>query len=129
VVLLMGDEPNSVEVLSRLLRRAGYDPDVVWSRQELDLALQRPDIAVVMIDVNDPNSRGLRRLVSAINERHRAEGRTSAIPILVTASDPTAERWAPAELGVDVVLRRPFKEVLLLESLAGLTDASRSIAR
>jgi DNA-binding response OmpR family regulator len=100
-VLIVEDDPNVAEVVSRYLAREGYDVDAVADGAEgLRRALADPPDLVVL-DLMLPSLSGLdvcRRLRAA-----------APVPvIMLTARGEEADRIAGLELGADDYLSKPF---------------------
>jgi len=100
-VLVIEDDPNVAEVVTRYLEREGYDVETVPDGAEgLHRALANPPDLVVL-DLMLPSLNGLevcRRLRAAI-----------PVPvIMLTARGEEADRIAGLELGADDYMSKPF---------------------
>jgi DNA-binding response OmpR family regulator len=105
-VLIVDDEPNALDILSRLLTREGYICRTADSGQGgLDLLAAEP-FDVIVLDVMMPNMDGLQ-----VCERLRANEAFRAIPvILLTAKDDMETRSRGMALGVSEYLTKPLNK-------------------
>jgi DNA-binding response OmpR family regulator len=111
-VLVVEDEPEVAELLSRALREAGWAVDVVArGHGALEyLAVTEYDIAV--IDVGLPDVNGLE-----VCRRLRARGGRTPVLIL-TAFGGIADRVRGLDAGADDYLAKPFAIEELMARLA-----------
>jgi DNA-binding response OmpR family regulator len=100
-VLVIEDDPNVAEVVSRYLEREGYEVDAVADGAEgLRRALASPPDLVVL-DLMLPSLNGLE-----VCRRLRA---AAPVPvIMLTARGEEADRIAGLELGADDYMAKPF---------------------
>ena len=116
-VLIAEDEPNIVESLSFLLRRAGYD---VASVLDGDAALahlrtRAPD--VVILDLMLPRRNGF-EVLKVI----RAEPALRSVPVMVlTAKGQPQDRRRAEEIGVDAFITKPFSNREIIDAVRRLT--------
>jgi len=108
LVFIVDDDGLLREMLTRGLRKVGYDVKPFGSPAKLLSAFdsERPDIVVT--DVQMPLMNGL-ELIEALRERSRL------LPIIVMSAHvtPAVEKRA-AELGANHVLRKPIKDASIL---------------
>src|SRR5689334_19377964 len=103
-VLIAEDEPNIVESLAFLLRRAGYD---VASALDGDAALARlrsdpPDLMI--LDLMLPRRNGFEVLKIV-----KGDPALASIPVLVlTAKGQPQDRRLAERIGVDAFMTKPF---------------------
>ena len=117
-VLLAEDEPNIVESLSFLLKRAGFDVSVESDgRQALNAALADvPD--VLILDVMLPELDGYEIL-----RQLRADHRASALPVLMlTAKGQREDRETALECGADRFITKPFANSEIVETVKQLAE-------
>ena len=116
-VLIAEDEPNIVESLTFLLRRAGYD---VASVLDGDAALahlrtRAPD--VVILDLMLPRRNGF-EVLKVI----RAEPALRSVPVMVlTAKGQPQDRRRAEEIGVDAFITKPFSNREIVDAVRRLT--------
>lgn len=108
-VLVVDDEPTIGEVVSRYLRRAGYEARVARDgREALELAAaKRPDL--VLLDVMMPGHDGLE-----VMRRLRAREHDRVAVIMLTAKGEESDRVAGLRLGADDYVVKPFSPSELL---------------
>jgi signal transduction histidine kinase len=119
VILNVNDDEATRYVLSRTLRRAGYE---IWEAssgyEALMLARQNPRL--IVLDVNLPDLDGLE-----VCRRLKADPRTARIPVLQTsATYVSAERKAEGlESGADGYLVQPVEPTELIATVRALLRA------
>jgi DNA-binding response OmpR family regulator len=108
-VLVVDDEPTIGEVVSRYLRRAGYETRIARDgREALELvAAERPDL--VLLDVMMPGADGLE-----VMRRLRARERERVAVIMLTAKGEESDRVSGLRLGADDYVVKPFSPAELL---------------
>jgi DNA-binding response OmpR family regulator len=108
-VLVVDDEPTIADVVSRYLRRAGYDTRVAASGQAAleHAADDRPD--VVVLDLMLPDFDGLE-----VMRRLRQRDRTHTAVILLTARGEESDRIVGLRLGADDYVVKPFSPAELV---------------
>jgi DNA-binding response OmpR family regulator len=121
-VLLAEDEPNIVESLTFLLKRAGFKIKVASDgRQALDTALEKQP-AVLVLDLMLPELDGYEVL-----RRLRADPRGEKLPVLMlTAKGQRIDRETALECGADLFMTKPFSNAeitaAVVELASRLTD-------
>lgn len=108
-VLVVDDEPTIGDVVSRYLRRAGYDTAVAETGHDAlrRAAQSRPD--VVVLDLMLPDLDGLE-----VMRRLRREDRRRTAIILVTARGEESDRIVGLRLGADDYVVKPFSPAELV---------------
>ena len=120
-VLVADDEPTNVDILTRLMRRLGYD---VVSARNGELALeavarQAPDL--ILMDVNMPLVDGFEAC-----KRLKQNPDTRLIPlILITALTDSEDRVRGIDAGADDFLTKPFVVAELEARVRSLTRLKR----
>jgi two-component system, OmpR family, alkaline phosphatase synthesis response regulator PhoP len=125
-ILIVEDDPDIAELITRYLHKAGFVTERVGSgREALKQIMARPPDLVVL-DLMLPHMDGLE-----ICRNVRADDRTAAIPIImVTARAEESERIVGLELGADDYLPKPFSPSELVARVrALLRRAQRGPAR
>jgi len=113
LVLVVDDNPESLEMVAALLRARGFDVDTaVDGPGALDsLDRHRPD--VVLLDVMMPAMSGMEVL-----DRIRASPQHAAIPvILVTGRSSDEDMLEGYKFGADYYIRKPFTPRQLLHGI------------
>ena len=115
-ILLAEDEPNIVESISFLLKRAGLDVDTETDGMAaLSSALENtPD--VVILDVMMPGIDGFEAL-----RRLRADERGRDVPVVVlSAKGQRTMRETAEEAGANVFMAKPFSNAELVDTVLRL---------
>jgi len=100
-VLYVEDHDDTRDVLSRLLRRLGYEVDSVGTYESALEALNRSQFQVLLSDLALPDGDGC----DLVQEAKRRQNLT-AIALTARASDPDLERGGA--VGFDHYLTKPF---------------------
>jgi CheY-like chemotaxis protein len=121
LVLVADDEPDIVDLLVILLRRAGYEPVAAAAGDEALSAARehRPDLCV--LDGRMPNMHGFEVL-----RRLRSDPETAAIPVMILTATVDEEREV-REHGIepDSFMPKPFEADELLAEVARLIAAAK----
>lgn len=117
-LLIVEDEDDLADVLSRLLRDAGFSCDIARDGEEgLSLALE-PGYDLVILDLMLPRLQG-ERVLSELRTRGRA------LPVLVlTARDAVTDRVRLLDAGADDYLTKPFEPAELVSRCRALLRRS-----
>ena len=119
-VLIAEDEPNIVESLSFLLKRAGFEVSVESDgREALEAALARvPD--VLILDVMLPSLDGYEVL-----RQLKADSRTANLPVMMlTAKGQREDRETALKCGADLFVTKPFSNAEIVEAVKNLANPS-----
>lgn len=121
-VLVVDDDPDLVDVLSRFLSRQGMKTSVASSGvQCLEIMQAAPAIDVIVLDIMMPGMDGL-QVCAALKKMESAR----AIPIiLLTARDDVTTRLAGVELGVSEFIVKPASGRDLVSRIQTQVEASR----
>ncbi|HEV2146461.1 MAG TPA: response regulator [Longimicrobiaceae bacterium] len=113
LVLIVEDEPDSLDICSTLLRHHGYEVLVATSGEEaVALARQRRPDAIIM-DVMLPGADGW-----ATTARLKGSAETARIPVIVlTVRAMEPDREKSFEAGADSFLAKPAEPRHLLEEV------------
>jgi DNA-binding response OmpR family regulator len=115
-VLIAEDEPNIVESLSFMLRRADYDVvSVVDGEAALaELRKQRPELMI--LDLMLPRLNGFEVLKAV-----KSDPALSSMPILIlTAKGQAQDRRLAEEMGVDAFMTKPFSNREIMDEVGRL---------
>lgn len=118
-ILIAEDEPNIVESLAFLLRRAGYDVVSVLDGEATlaQLRTRAPDLMI--LDLMLPRRNGFEVLKVV-----KADPVLRSMPVLVlTAKGQPQDRKLALELGVDAFITKPFSNREIVEEVRRLAGA------
>jgi DNA-binding response OmpR family regulator len=116
-ILIVEDEPNIGESLSFILRKAGFEIDVVADGADGLDRLRRESFAAVILDLMLPGLNGLEVLKSIRADRHLA-----ALPVMVlTARGQAADRRTAEAVGASVFVTKPFSNSEVVSHICRLT--------
>ena len=117
-ILLVEDNAFNADMLSRRLKRVGFD--VVVAEDGLtavDRAKERPDL--ILMDVSLPNIDGLEA-----TRRIKNDPETNTIPIVgLTAHAMMSDRQAALDAGCNEFETKPVEFARLIEKITRLLDA------
>ena len=105
-ILVVEDDPGINALITRFLRQSGYNAEGVRNGREMDAAMGRQTVDLVLLDLLLPEETGL-----DICRRLRATG--DARIIMVTALAEVTDRVAGLDLGADDYVSKPFELVEL----------------
>ncbi|MGE0684128.1 MAG: PleD family two-component system response regulator [Candidatus Binatia bacterium] len=121
-VLVVDDDPDLVDLLSRFLSRQGMKILVASNGPQcLEIVQSSPSIDVIVLDIMMPGMDGL-QVCAALKEIESA--RTIPI-ILLTARDDVETRIAGVELGVSEFIIKPASGRDLVARIQTQVEASR----
>ena len=115
-ILVVEDDPDIGELVSRYLRKAGYAVELRASGQDGLAALREQPPDLIVLDLMLPQVDGLEicRIV-------RSQEQTAAIPvIMLTARAEESERIVGLELGADDYIAKPFSPSELVARVRAL---------
>jgi len=121
VILVVDDNDDNRDMLTRRLRRQGYDVQTATGgRAALD-ALGRAPVDLVLLDVMMPDLDGY-----AVLQHLKAQPDTRAIPVLmISALDELDSVVRCIQLGADDYLGKPFDPVLLQARIGACLEKKR----
>jgi len=123
-VLVVDDEPDAVEVLTRLLGTQKFSTVSARSGPQCLEIVRNQPIDVILLDVNMPGMDGL-----TVCAQLARDELTRSIPvILVTARDDHETRVAGMRLGVSEFLTKPVNKIELFARVRGQLEM-RALAR
>lgn len=117
-ILIVEDEPNIVESLSFILRRAGFEIDTATDgAQALDRVRRQP-FEVLVLDIMLPGMNGL-DVLKAI----RSDQALSSLPVIVlTAKGQTNDRRMAETIGASAFITKPFSNADVVECVCRLAE-------
>lgn len=101
-ILIVEDNAELADWLSRLLRKAGYTVDHIADGEDADQILRGDSYQLAIVDLGLPGIGGLE-----VIRRLRARGETTPVLIL-TANDTVSDRVRGLDAGADDYLAKPF---------------------
>jgi two-component system OmpR family response regulator len=117
-ILMVEDDPEVARLSSEVLNDNGFRVSAVTSAREMDLALQRASVDMILLDVILPGEDGF-----SICRRLRSE---SAVPIvMMSGCREEADRIVGLELGADDYLVKPFNSRELVARVRALFRRSQ----
>lgn len=120
-ILIVEDEAPNIEILSRLLKRNGYQVVVAQSRDAAIHAMTGQAVDLVLMDIGIPDHDGDEPNFMAGLETTRwikSNPATRIIPVIATsASAMPDDKRRFLEAGCDDVQSKPFDFVTLLQTI------------
>ena len=121
-ILIVEDEPNIVESLSFILRRAGFDVDTVTDGAEALDRVRRQAFEVLVLDIMLPGMNGL-DVLKAI----RSDQTLSSLPVVVlTAKGQANDRRTAEAIGASAFITKPFSNADVVERVSRLAERAAS---
>ena len=122
LIAVVEDDPEIRALVGGLLKREGFEVEACANAAELDRALERRRIDLIVLDVMMPGEDGL-----SVCRRLRARG---DVPILmVTAKSDDIDRIIGLEIGADDYLPKPFNPRELLARVRAILRRTRDMHR
>lgn len=119
-ILIVEDEPNIVESLSFILRRAGFDVDTVTDGAEALDRVRRQSFSALILDIMLPGMNGF-DVLRAI----RAEPALAALPVVVlTAKGQANDRRMAEAIGASAFITKPFSNSEVVERVSSLAGGA-----
>src|SRR5690349_12606689 len=108
-ILVVDDEPSIVDLLTRFLRREGYDVVTAANGREALEQVEQEQPDLILLDVTMPELDGFE-----VCQRLKDDERTALIPItMLTGLDDREHRTRGIEAGADDFLTKPFEHSIL----------------
>jgi DNA-binding response OmpR family regulator len=118
-VLIAEDEPNIVESLTFLLRRAGYDVASVLDGEEALVQLRTRPPDLMILDLMLPRRNGFEVLKAV-----KSNPALRSLPVLVlTAKGQPQDRKRAEEIGVGAFMTKPFSNREIMDEVRRLAGA------
>lgn len=103
-ILIVEDEPDTIELLTFNLRSAGYQTDSATSGKEAVARIQKSMPDLILLDILMPDLNGFE-----VCKMIRAEPRLTHIPIIMlTACNSEIDRVLGLEIGANDYITKPF---------------------
>ena len=119
---IVEDEPNIVESLSFILRRAGFEVDTVTDGAEALDRVRRQAFEVLVLDIMLPGMNGL-DVLKAI----RSDQTLSSLPVVVlTAKGQANDRRTAEAIGASAFITKPFSNADVVERVSRLAERAAS---
>jgi PleD family two-component response regulator len=126
-ILVVDDDENAVEILTRMLAREGHESLAASTGAEALATLAKENVDVILLDVMMPGMDGLE-----VCRQLRDDERLRQIPvILLTAKDDMETRTRAMALGVSEFLTKPVnrRELFMrIDAQLHARDLSRQLA-
>ena len=116
-VLIVEDEPNIVESLSFLLRRAGFDVAATGDGESALADLRSQPARLVILDLMLPKANGFEVLKAVRNDPALAGVRV----LILTAKGQASDRRLAEAIGVDAFMTKPFSNREIMTEVRRLT--------
>ena len=116
-VLIVEDEPNIVESLSFLLRRAGFDVAAAGDGESALADLRSQPARLMILDLMLPKANGFEVLKAVRNDPALAGTRV----LLLTAKGQASDRRLAEVIGVDAFMTKPFSNREIMSEVRRLT--------
>ena len=127
-VLVVEDEANNVEIITRLLKRQGYEPIVAGNADDAVRMARSEQPALVLMDITIPERAGEPAHIEGglrATRDIKAVAATARIPILaLTARSMPHEQQAMRDAGCDDVAMKPYDFQTLLATIEALVGKS-----
>jgi two-component system, OmpR family, alkaline phosphatase synthesis response regulator PhoP len=102
--LVVEDDPDIGQLLTRYLQKAGFEPTLLASGRDVVAQARRDGFAVILLDVMLPGMDGLE-----VCRALRADPATAHIPlVMLTAKGEESDRIVGLEIGADDYITKPF---------------------
>ena len=116
-VLIVEDEPNIVESLTFLLRRAGFDVAAAGDGESALADLRSQPARLMILDLMLPKANGFEVLKAVRNDPALAGTRV----LILTAKGQASDRRLAEAIGVDAFMTKPFSNREIMSEVRRLT--------
>lgn len=111
LILIIDDDPVATELLSQIVRSAGYRVETARSEQEAIHKASQPDVAAITLDILFPAGSGFTTL-----ELLKRRPETASIPVIIVSV--VDQKRVGFALGAAEYLLKPVSQSALKEALA-----------
>lgn len=116
-ILIVEDEPNIIESLSYILRRADFEVAIAANGLEALERLRGTKFSAIILDVMMPGMSGFDVL-----RQVRADRNLSGLPVIVlTAKGQSRDRQTASEAGATEFITKPFSNADIIACLRQVT--------
>ena len=116
-ILIVEDEPNIIESLSYILRRADFEVTIAANGLEALERLRGTKFSAIILDVMMPGMSGFDVL-----RQVRADRNLSGLPVIVlTAKGQSRDRQTASEAGATEFITKPFSNADIIACLRQVT--------
>jgi len=123
LIAVVEDDPEIRSLVGKVLTREGFEVELCGGAEELDRAVERRRIDLIVLDLMLAGEDGI-----SICRRYRTD--SAAIPILmVTAKSDDIDRIVGLEVGADDYLPKPFNPRELTARVKAILRRTRDIHR
>jgi len=120
-ILVIDDDRLLLEIVGDMIRRAGFQAEVVSDPKEGIQRAQEGDISLILLDVVMPELNGFQVLKAL-----RAVDVTASIPVIMLTSKDEVDSFEEAhDLGVQDYINKPFEEPFLIKRIYRVLFRSR----
>lgn len=120
-VLITEDEPNIVESLTFILKRAGYDVSAVADGEAAVRRLRSDPPDIMILDLMLPKLNGFEVLKLV-----KSDTLLRALPVLVLSAKGQAhDRQLAREIGADAFITKPFSNQDIIDQIGHLCQVAR----
>jgi DNA-binding response OmpR family regulator len=112
-VALASDNPDSGELIGRVLMAAGFELSRALSQSDLVGILEREEVDVVLADMSRSSESDQHRIVSAVREH--ADPKVTRVPVvMLLGASPSGSQVV---VGADQVLARPVAASAIVDAV------------
>ncbi len=112
-ILVVEDEPHIAESLNFILRRAGFEVDLVTGGDDALHRLRRQSYDAMILDIMLPGVNGLEILKTVRSDTH-----LNGLPVIVlTAKGQINDRETAEAIGASAFITKPYSNADLVASL------------
>lgn len=115
-ILVLDDDTNFRQLLSRLLSATGYEVVQAGSAADGLALLANTELVLAVVDFKLPDTNG----ITFISKLRESGSNTPVVFISAQACDPETFRYLRNILRVSLVLQKPIQPTLFFEQIAGL---------
>jgi putative two-component system response regulator len=122
-ILVIDDDRLLLEIVGDMIRRAGFQAEVVADPKEGIQRAQEGDISLILLDVVMPELTGFQVLKAL-----RSVDVTAPIPVIMLTSKDEVDSFEEAhDLGVQDYINKPFEEPFLIKRIYRVLFRSKDV--
>ncbi len=119
-ILIAEDHPVNQQLIGTILRKWGYEPDLVGNGLEAIDAIDRQPYDLIFMDMQMPECDGL----TATREIRKRHGRSSVRIIALTANAQPSDREACMAAGMQGFIAKPFRQQEIRQVILDFAEVS-----